>query len=56
MNYICNVCPECGLSLDNVDNVKHAISHWGVRPNELDRLDNQEARTRYETLIEVMEA
>lgn len=51
MTYITKVCPECGANLKGIDNIKHAISHWGVKPNELHRLENKDARERYEKLI-----
>lgn len=50
MAYKCTKCPECGINLRGIDNVKHAVSHWGVQPNELHRLENKDARDRYEEL------
>lgn len=53
MEFICKTCPECGKSMKGIDNVKHAIGHWVVKPNELYRLENEEARTRYQKLVAV---
>jgi hypothetical protein len=48
------ICPECGACLDSneTDFIKHAVSHWGVLPRDLDGIRNSEAKRRYNVLIE----
>lgn len=53
MTYVYNQCPECGCDLKGIDREKHALSHWGVGPKHLDRIQNEEAKKRYLQLLEV---
>lgn len=46
-----NICPECGCDLRGLDREKHAIKHWGVTPKNLDRLANEEAKSRYKLVL-----
>lgn len=46
-----DICPECGKSMEGKDKVAHAMSHWHVRPAEINTLDNEEAQKRYRELI-----
>ncbi len=43
------VCPECGVSLEGLDNAAHSLSHW---PEFLDpAVSGKEARKRQAQLL-----
>jgi ssDNA-binding Zn-finger/Zn-ribbon topoisomerase 1 len=47
------ICPECGADIDpKKQSVEaHGIFHWGVPFKDLYKIDNPEARKRYQKLM-----
>jgi hypothetical protein len=47
-------CPECGEYVVGEKDViiVHCVSHWGVTPDNIERLTNNEAKRRYQYMID----